>query len=106
MNVKLLTEHYLEFLSSKGGCTGSSKSIYTCQNATLLEITRHGSYGNRGSMFMYHWISSFLSARTQNVVLEGCSSGSVPVVSGVPANQFWWGRESWLLCLICLPGVS
>ena len=18
----------------------------------------------------------------------------------------WWGRESWLLCLICLPGVS
>ena len=18
----------------------------------------------------------------------------------------WWGRESWLLCLVCLPGVS
>ena len=26
MNVKLLTEHYLEFLSFKGGCTGSSES--------------------------------------------------------------------------------
>ena len=26
MNVKLLTEHHLEFLSLKGGCTGSSKS--------------------------------------------------------------------------------
>ena len=26
MSVKLLTEHYLEFLSSKGGCTGSSES--------------------------------------------------------------------------------
>ena len=26
MSVKLLTEHYLEFLSLKGGCTGSSES--------------------------------------------------------------------------------
>ena len=26
MIVKLLTEHYLEFLSLKGGCTGSSES--------------------------------------------------------------------------------
>ena len=26
MNIKLLTEHYLEFLSLKGGCTGSSES--------------------------------------------------------------------------------
>ena len=27
MIVKLLTEHHLEFLSLKGGCTGSSGSI-------------------------------------------------------------------------------
>ena len=27
MIVKLLTEHHLEFLSLKGGCRGSSKSI-------------------------------------------------------------------------------
>ena len=40
MTVKLLTEHHLEFLSLKGGCTDSSK----CQNATLLEITCRGSY--------------------------------------------------------------
>ena len=26
MSVKLLTEHHLELISSKGGCTGSSKS--------------------------------------------------------------------------------
>ena len=37
MSVKLLTEHHLEFLSLKGGCTGSSESI-------LLEITCHGSF--------------------------------------------------------------
>ena len=41
MNIKLLTEHHLEFLSCKGGCTGSSES--TLPNATLLEITCHGS---------------------------------------------------------------
>ena len=28
MNIKLLTEHYLEFLSLKGGCTGSSESTH------------------------------------------------------------------------------
>ena len=28
MTVKLLTEHNLEFLSSKGGCTGSSESTF------------------------------------------------------------------------------
>ena len=28
MSVKLLTEHDLEFLSLKGGCTGSSESTF------------------------------------------------------------------------------
>ena len=28
MSVKLLTEHYLEFLSLKGGCRGSSESTH------------------------------------------------------------------------------
>ena len=28
MIVRLLTEHYLEFLSLKGGCTGSSQSTH------------------------------------------------------------------------------
>ena len=41
MSVKLLTEHCLEFLSLKGGCTGSSES-------TLVKMpqcwTCHGSY--------------------------------------------------------------
>ena len=27
MDIRLLTEHHLEFLSLKGGCTGSSESI-------------------------------------------------------------------------------
>ena len=28
MNIKLLTEYYLEFLSLKGGCIGSSESTF------------------------------------------------------------------------------
>ena len=35
MIVKLLTEHHLEFLSLKGGCTGSSES-------TLVKMSNCG----------------------------------------------------------------
>ena len=42
MTVKLLTEHHLEFLSLKGGRTGSSEAKI-CQNTTLLELTCHDS---------------------------------------------------------------
>ena len=40
MSVKLLTEHLLEVLSLKRGCTGSSES----RLVKLLEISCHGSY--------------------------------------------------------------
>ena len=54
MDVKLLTEFYLEFLSLKVGCTGLSE--YTCQNATLLEILCHGSYVLYSFVFLaYYW---------------------------------------------------
>ena len=44
MTVKLLTEQQLEFLSFKGGCTGSSEStLVHGKNATLLEIRCRGS---------------------------------------------------------------
>ena len=41
MTVKLLTEHYLEFLSLKGGCTGSSESTlvkmpHCCQSRITI----------------------------------------------------------------------
>ena len=44
MIVKLLTEHHLGLLSLKGGCRGSSEFTHVCQNATLLEISCHGSF--------------------------------------------------------------
>ena len=40
MTVKLLTEHHLEFLSLKGAAEACQ--VYTCQNATLLEISCRG----------------------------------------------------------------
>ena len=58
MNVKLLPEHHLEFLSLKGDC-----GVYTYQNVTLLEITCHSSYVLKGEkqqhsyfifIYMYH----------------------------------------------------
>ena len=42
MIVKLLTEHRLEFFKFKGRLH-RLVGVYTCQNATLLEITCHGS---------------------------------------------------------------
>ena len=42
MFVKLLTEHHLEFLSFKGGCTCSSESTLV-KKPTLLELTCNGS---------------------------------------------------------------
>ena len=43
MSVKLLTEHNLEFLSLKEGCTGSSESSIV-EMPHLLEITCCGSF--------------------------------------------------------------
>ena len=42
MSVKLRIEHRLEFLSLKGD--------YSSQNATLLDITCHGSNGLNGNL--------------------------------------------------------
>ena len=45
MNVKLLTEHHLEFLSLKGGCTGSSEStLVKMPHCWKSQIVAH--YGN------------------------------------------------------------
>ena len=54
MTLRLLMDYHMEFLSLKGGRTGSSESldllshrlfwVYTWQNATLLESTSRGSF--------------------------------------------------------------
>ena len=49
-------------------------------------------YGIRGST--HKWISSWLSGRTQQVVLDGQASDPVPVISSVPQRS--------VLFLICI----
>ena len=45
MTVKLLTEHHLEFLSLKGGCTGSSESTLVKMSHCLKShVTAHILY--------------------------------------------------------------
>ena len=44
-----------------------------------------GYYGIRGST--HKWISSWLSERSQKVVLDGQASDPVPVLSGVPQGS-------------------
>ena len=52
MIVKLLTKHHLEFLSLYIIKRRLQRLVrlYTCQNATLLEITCHGSYIQRQTL--------------------------------------------------------
>ena len=51
-------------------------------NRLLYKLSSYGVKGNT-----LGWIDSFLSGRSQRVVLEGKSSSSVPVLSGVPQGS-------------------
>ena len=58
MSVTLLTEHHLEFLSSKGGCTGSSESI-------LVKCHIFGNQVSRLILFLL-WITSTLASQVNS----------------------------------------
>ena len=51
-------------------------------NRLLYKLLSYGIQGNT-----LGWIGSFFSGRSQKVVLEGKSSSSVPVLSGVPQGS-------------------
>ena len=71
MSVKLLTEHHLEFVSFKGKPHRQAR-VYTCQNATLLEITCRGSYGlNKLTHIFIHLVFGHLkSGKTQYMLAQ------------------------------------
>ena len=73
MSVKLLTEHRLEFVSLKGGCTGSSESMPHCVAAQFM------IYWLRADA--YDTLGTFISQRkgknqtsTTNLVFHACSA--------------------------------
>ena len=60
-----------------------SKAFDRLPHQRLLKKIHH--YGIRDNTFQ--WIASFLSQRTQQVLVEGQSSEKVPVISGVPQGS-------------------
>ena len=57
-----------------------SKAFDRVPHQRLMRKLYH--YGIRGST--YNWIEAFLTDRTQQVLVEGATSDSIPVISGVP----------------------
>ena len=54
MNIKLLTEHHLEFLSLKGGCTGSSEStLVKIPNCWKSHVMAHLFFGKKHQMVYF-----------------------------------------------------
>ena len=84
MSVKLLTEHRLEFVSLKGGCTGSSESTLVkmphCWNI-ICRDSMYDLYWLRADVRIYDTLGTSISQRkgqiqtsTTNLVLHACSA--------------------------------
>ena len=70
MTVRLLTEHYLEFLSLKGGCTGSSESTlvkkpHYWKKHVTAHIVRKGLFSVKHLIFGASKFGDFKSETTQ-----------------------------------------
>ena len=101
----LLTEQHLEILSLKGGCTGWSRSIhvtafgdsklkrrlprlvsvYSCQNATLLEITCPSSNFEAANMECFIVVTREILIDSQQFEVSLWQS---KVWNGVPIQDF------------------
>ena len=59
MSVKLLTEHHLEFLSLKGGCTGSSEStLVKMPHCWKSHVVAHVFSVWHGIIFRHSYVTS------------------------------------------------
>lgn len=62
-----------------------SKGFNTVPHQCLLtKLVHHGIQGD-----IYRWIDSWLTLRTQRVLVDGESSDFVRVMSGVPQETCW-----------------
>ena len=59
-----------------------SKAFDTVPHQRLLTKLQYYGINNK----IYHWISNWLTKRSQRVLVNGSSSNYVPVISGVPQD--------------------
>ena len=78
MTVKLLTEHHLEFLSLKGGCTGSSES-------TLVKMPH---------CWKSHVAAHMREQKTKVVTGGGWGGGGGGGAKGKSANHYFRRQQS------------
>ena len=69
MTLKLLTEHHLEFLSLKGGCTGSSEStldkmVQTKKMVDILNAGPGNKLGATRAKYFFLWRLVFICHHT------------------------------------------
>ena len=89
LNVQLLTEHHLEFLRLKGGCTGSSESTlvkiphcWKSHVAVHISVDRDGRFDGprlyNGQVFWHLWnrIKQYNITPIQQFSLEGWGRSS------------------------------
>ena len=108
MSVKLLTEHHLEFLTLKGGCTGSSESTprvaqsVTCL-ATDAKLTADPGVASsilaRSHTFVeidYEIISMVILLPSAESFMKGCCQVQAKVcarITGYPLVQACPGKK-------------
>ena len=81
MIVKLLTEHHLEFLSLKGGCTGSSEStLVKMSNCWKSHVAAHLRLVGEGHLVFLSHLLDMLSNSFQHLSgeWEGCRIVIIP----------------------------
>ena len=80
--------------SSRSPATQFLQAFNTvAHNKLLLKLAHHGIQYNT-----HQWVATWLTTRTQNVIVEGERSKDKRVLSGVPHRELLWDP----LCFYCI----
>ena len=92
INVKLLTEHHLEFLNLKGGCTGSSESTHVkmplCWKSHVAAHTEIGIDTVKPVLSAQSKIDKTKILMTNSSLMKVESIAECPAWSGAFCNTF------------------
>ena len=108
MIVKLLTQHHLEFLNLKGGCRGSSESTHVKMSNCWKSHAQAQIGTSKGTIcaplraiavVLMLLIRYWLLLPLWDSVIILCIVMRC-FMSILVLQSSWWGRESWLFCLV------